>query len=257
MYTAPPHRHTTLAVCHTHSSPPSFLSFPPFLFYCLVFPHLSFLICQFPPFTLRNYFYVDLTLTLTACRSEWDWKMALYHPNDHNKVIRKRYKKKSLIIVRPNWSRHSTCCHHHHPNICAARRPFILSFTLLYLSLTPSVSHFVSRYHSSRLLPFSRSSCFFHFLCTLSVPPLSLSRGWGADSYNYPSVCEINHWVGDWAAWWETSILSWANEWAVPSPHLSLCFNLSRSLSFPHFSLHLCGSFYHCCRWHITGCGKA
>ncbi len=87
--------------------------------------------------------------------------------------------------------------------------------------------------------------------------PLSLSRGWGADSYNYPSVCEMNHWVGDWAAWWETSILSLANEWAVPSPHLSLCFNLSRSLSFPHFSLYLFGSFYHCCHWHITWCGEA
>lgn len=40
---------------------------------------------------------------------------------------------------------------------------------------------------------------------------------WRADSYNYPSVCEMNHWAADWAAWWETSILSSTTECSQPS----------------------------------------
>lgn len=135
----------------------------------------------------------------------------------------------------------------------------VLSSSPSHSSISPSLLQLVTSYpaiiHSGSclsLVPLVSSTS-----SVLCQSPLSFSRGWGADSYNYPSVCEMNHWVGDWAAWWETSILSRANEWAVPSPHLSLCFSLSRSLSFSHFSFHLCGCFYHRRLWHITGCGKA
>lgn len=52
----------------------------------------------------------------------------------------------------------------------------------------------------------------------LPLPTLPLGpQRWRADSYNYPSVCEMNHWVADWAAWWETSILSGSTECAPSS----------------------------------------
>ena len=51
---------------------------------------------------------------------------------------------------------------------------------------------------------------------------------WRADSYNYPSVCEMNHWAADWAAWWETSILSSTTECSQPStPSLCWCPGLA------------------------------
>lgn len=116
---------------------------------------------------------------------------------------------------------------------------------LLHTPLSPSLLQLVTSYpaiiHSGSclsLVPLVSSTS-----SVLCQSPFSLSRGWEADSYNYPSVCEMNHWVGDWAAWWETSILSRVNEWAVPPPHLSISFSLSRSLSFSHFSFHLCGCF--------------
>lgn len=135
----------------------------------------------------------------------------------------------------------------------------VLSSSPSHSSVSPSLLQLVTSYpaiiHSGSCLSLVPLVSFTSSV--LCQSPLSFSRGWGADSYNYPSVCEMNHWVGDWAAWWETSILSRANKWAVPSPHLSLCFSLSRSLSFSHFSFHLCDCFYHRRHWHITGCGKA
>lgn len=59
-------------------------------------------------------------------------------------------------------------------------------------------------------------------LPTLAVLIQFHPQRWRADSYNYPSVCEMNHWAADWAAWWETSILSRATECSQPSTS-SLC----------------------------------
>lgn len=88
----------------------------------------------------------------------------------------------------------------------------------------------------SCLFVFTRSLC----LCFLrQTPPTPYSptlaalmqfhpQRWRADSYNYASVCEMNHWAADWAAWWETSILSSTTECSQPStPSLCWCPGLA------------------------------
>lgn len=74
-------------------------------------------------------------------------------------------------------------------------------------------------------------------------PTLRFSpQRWRADSYNYPSVCEMNHWVADWAAWWETSILSGTTECAQASPSsLCSCPGLARTCSPPLLRKQGCG----------------
>lgn len=64
-------------------------------------------------------------------------------------------------------------------------------------------------HHSCRFVFHSLTSCSQPKSPQLPLPTLRFGpQRWRADSYNYPSVCEMNHWVADWAAWWETSILS-------------------------------------------------
>lgn len=80
------------------------------------------------------------------------------------------------------------------------------SLSLCFCSLTPHST--LASCTDLHLLPLFSLALFVQF------PP----QRWGAESYNYPSVCEMNHWVTGWAARWETSILSSLTERSQPSP---------------------------------------
>lgn len=119
-----------------------------------------------------------------------------------------------------------------------------------------SIKFITSRSSSS---PLSFLSLCFHLLTSHSVfafsanhypPPLpSLAalmqfhpQRWRADSYNYPSVCEMNHWAADWAAWWETSIVSSTTECSQPStPSFCWCPGLVHTYSLPLLRKTGCG----------------
>lgn len=72
---------------------------------------------------------------------------------------------------------------------------------------------------------------FLHPTSPLPTPAVLMHfhpQRWRAESCNYPSVCEMNHWATDWAAWWETSILSSLTECSQPTaPYLCWCPGLA------------------------------
>lgn len=96
--------------------------------------------------------------------------------------------------------------------------------TAAKLSSSRPLLHLCSR-HSCLFVLCSLTSCPVFLTASQNSPPLPppptlrfCPQRWRADSYNYPSACEMNHWVADWAAWWETSILSGTTECARASP---------------------------------------
>lgn len=96
-------------------------------------------------------------------------------------------------------------------------------FTLVIPVSLFSLTHFSLR------LCFLRQPTYPPPLPTLAALMQFHPQRWREDSYNYPSVCEMNHWAADWAAWWETSILSSTTECSQPSiPSLCSCPWLAR-----------------------------
>ena len=77
--------------------------------------------------------------------------------------------------------------------------------------------------HTSHFILASCTSYHPPPLPTLALPMQFHPQRWRAEPYNYPSVCEMNHWAADWAAWWETSILNSSSECSQPSAS-SLCW---------------------------------
>lgn len=125
---------------------------------------------------------------------------------------------------------------------------FIIESLKILLFLNKTIDNSSIKFITSRSSSSSSSflSLCFHVLTSHSVfassanhrpaplPTLAVlmqfhPQRWRADSYNYPSVCEMNHWAADWAAWWETSIVSCTTECSQPSTP-SFCWKIGPGL---------------------------